>query len=450
MGKFREIDREIFRLSVPTIASNVTIPLLGICDTAISGHLGSENFLAAIAVGSVMLNVVFWIFGFLRGGTTGLTANALGAKNNDEISKVLYRALAIALLAGILLICLQKPIFSGLWRVAGGSDAIKADVSDYFTIRIWGSPALLAIIAMSGWFVGMQSTFYPMLIAIATNIINIAASYLLAFPLGYGFKGVAIGTCIANWLGVLIAVGCMLWFLKGKFLKCSFSNFIKGDWWKYFSVNANLFLRSLFIICVTMGITAAGARISTLTLAINVIVMQFFQFFSFFIDGFAYSGEAMIGLRSGERNLEMMSRCAKRLLQWTFATGILFSVGYFFSLETVASLLTDSETVVEGVAGLTLWIALIPIVSCWAFIFDGFYIGVTDTYKMMISSLAGAVIFFVFIYFGNAAFSFQLDMEKNQVIWSAFLCYLGVRGLYLFLMWPKTVASKFSLPTPAS
>ena len=431
------LNREIVRLSVPTIFSNITIPLLGICDTAISGHLGSELFLAAIAVGSVMLNVVFWIFGFLRGGTTGLTANALGEENRNEISKVFYRSLLIAAVAGAILIACQRPIFAGLWIVAGSGDEIKELVNDYFTIRIWGSPALLAIIAISGWFVGMQNTFYPMLIAVATNIINIVTSYCLVFMAGYGFNGVAIGTLISNWTGLIIAIGCMIWFLKGDFLRCTLANLLHGNWKRYFMVNINLFLRSFFIICVTMGVTAAGARISTLTLAVNVVVMQFFQFFSFFMDGFAYSGEAMIGLRAGERNFEMLDKCVRRLLQWTLGTGLIFSLIYFTGLGEMASLLTDNGDVVEGVVQLTVWVGLIPIVSCWAFIFDGFYIGITKTFHMMLSTLIGGIVFFCVIIFNFAAVNL-LGMDKNMVIWTAFLSYLLIRGIYLWGCWPLT------------
>lgn len=437
-----KLNRDILRLTVPTIVSNVTIPLLGICDTAISGHLGSELFLSAIAVGTVMLNVVFWIFGFLRGGTTGLTANALGAGDKEEISKVFYRAITIALVAGVLLIIFQDLIFRGLWFVAGGSDEIKRYVKDYFTIRVWGSPALLATIAISGWFVGMQTTFYPMLIAIVTNLINIVMSYILTFKLGFGFKGVAIGTFISNWMGLLISFGCILWFLKGKLLKCSLQNLLKGNWMRYFSVNGNLFLRSLFIICVTMGVTAAGARIGNLTLAVNIIVMQFFQFFSFFIDGFAYSGEALVGLRTGERNWEMLSKSVSRLLQWTFMMSILFSVAYFLGLETIVSLLTDSDKVIEGVVDLTLFVTLIPIVSCWSFIYDGFYVGITDTFKMMISTMLGGIAFFVILWMDNKDL-FSMP-EANMVIWTAFLSYLLIRGLYLALNWKSTVGKMCS------
>ena len=442
-----KLNREILRLSIPTIVSNITIPLLGICDTAISGHLGSELFLSAIAVGSVMLNVVFWIFGFLRGGTTGLTANALGAGAEIEISKVLYRAIIIALTAGIVLILLREPIFSGLWIVSGSGDEIEELVKEYFYIRIAGSPALLCVIAISGWFVGMQTTFYPMLIAIATNVINIVASYALVFIFGYGFKGVALGTLISNWIGLLLAIVCMIWFLRGKWISCSIKNIIHGEWWRYFSVNGNLFLRSFFIICVTMGVTAAGGRIGYLTLAVNIIVMQFFQFFSFFIDGFAYSGEALVGLRTGEGNFTMLRKCVNRLLIWTIGSGILFSLTYLVGIGNISSWLTESESVIAGVMELTPWVALIPVVSCWSFIYDGFYVGITDTFKMMLSTLIGGLIFFGILSLNYFELDSLNSINANQIIWTAFLSYLFARGLFLILMWPRSLRNLSSSAT---
>ena len=440
-----KLNREILRLSLPTIVSNITIPLLGICDTAISGHLGSELFLSAIAVGSVMLNVVFWIFGFLRGGTTGLTANALGAGKQEEIAKVFYRSLIIACVAGILIIFLQIPIFNGLWFVTGGDGEIKDLVRDYFILRSWGSPALLATIAISGWFVGMQTTFFPMVIAITTNVINIVLSYILAFPGGYGFLGVAMGTLFSNWLGFLVSIGCMFFFLKGNILRCSFSTLIKGNWWRFFSVNGNLFLRSLFIICVTMGVTAAGARVGTLALAVNIIVMQFFQFFSFFVDGFAYSGEALVGLRYGENNFLMLRNCVNRLLIWTLVTAIIFSIGYGIGLEGISSLLTDNESVVEGVVSLGLWVILIPLVSCWSFIFDGFYVGITDTFKMMVSTFIGGVFFFSVITLYHFETNPDFPLQGNEIIWIAFISYLTVRGLYLAIMWRPSLEKRMKI-----
>ncbi|MCH5228631.1 MAG: MATE family efflux transporter [Muribaculaceae bacterium] len=430
------INKEIIRLSVPTIASNITIPLLGICDTAISGHLGSEAFLSAIAVGSVMQNVVFWIFGFLRGGTTGLTANALGEKNENEIAKVFYRGMIIALLAGLLIILLQRVVFNGLWWITGTSEEIKDYVWQYFSWRVWGAPALLSVIMISGWFVGMQNTFYPMLIAISMNIINIVASFVLVFPLDMGFPGVAFGTMLSNWFGLALSLACVLWFRKGKMLKCRLKEVIKGEWWRYFSVNGNLFLRSLCIIAVTLGVTAAGGRLSLHILAVNAVMMQFFLFFSFFMDGFAFSAEAMIGLRAGERNFELLGKSASKLLQWSLGTAVIFSIIYFFASENITGLLSESQEVVESISSLWPWLTLLPIISCWSFIFDGFYIGITDTYKMMLSTLLGGILFFGVINLINIEW---LPIDGNQIIWTAFLGYLFVRGAFLALMWPRSL-----------
>ena len=429
------INREIIRLSIPTIVSNITVPLLGICDTAISGHLGSELFLSAIAVGSVMLNVVFWIFGFLRGGTTGLTANALGGKNDKEISRVFYRSLSIGMGAGVILILLQGPIYDFLLMVVGADSEIQPYLQEYFSLRIWGSPALLATIAISGWFVGMQNTFFPMVIAIMMNVFNIGLSCWLVYGADYGFAGVAAGTMLSNWTGLLVALGCILWFMKGKLPGCDVRNFLKGEWWKYFSVNGNLFLRSFFIICVTLGVTSAGARIGNLTLAVNAIVMQFFLFFSFFMDGFAFSGEAMVGLRWGEKNFPMLGKCVRRLLEWTLATGLIFSFIYLCGSGTFTSLLTDRGNVIEQVESLTLWIVLIPIVSCWAFIFDGFYIGITATRRMMISAALGAILFFLIL----SPLYLAEGWGENRLIWTAFLVYLAARGIYLGISFPRVV-----------
>lgn len=452
MPRNGSICKEIFRLSVPTIVSNITVPLLGICDTAISGHLGSELFLSSIAVGTVMLNVVFWIFGFLRGGTTGLTANALGANSWPEIARVLFRSLLIAFVAGALLIGLQVPIFRFLWIVAGSGNDIIGYVEYYFDIRVWGSPALLATMAVSGWFVGMQNTVYPMVIAIVMNIINIGASCFLVYGNDLGFSGVALGTLISNWLGLAVSVLCMFLFLKEKSIRFrQLVKFLKPQtinhkpqtnpqsWSRYFAVNGNLFLRSLFIIFVTMGVTAVGGRISYLTLAVNAIVMQFFQFFSFFMDGFAFSGEAMVGLRAGEKNFSQLRKVVNTLLIFTLITGLVFSGIYLFASQPIASLLTDSVPVLENIGWLTLWIALIPIVSCWAFIYDGFYIGITDTYRMMYSSLIGAIVFFTIISLNFIYPDSLSDLTKNQIIWTAFLGYLLARGLYLLLLWPRAL-----------
>ena len=421
---------------MPGIVSNITVPLLGLCDTAISGHLGSDLYLAAIAVGSVMLNVVFWLFGFLRMGTTGLTATAFGAGDDSGVRKVFTRAMLLAGGAGVALILARELVMYALMKLIGAEPDVAGYVGRYFMIRIWGSPALLGVLAVSGWFVGMQSTAYPMVIAISVNIVNIAASFALVFWFGLGFEGVAWGTLVSNWVGLAIAMGCALRFSKGKRLWCGVREAVSGGGMgRFFSVNSNLFFRSACIICVTLGVTAAGARLGAATLAINVVVMQFFQFFSFFMDGFAFSGEALVGRWWGAGDSVMVGKYVRALLWWTVGVALLFTVCYGLGSDGITSLLTDSESVRQGVKGMRAWIWSLPVVSAWAFIYDGFYVGVTDTRKMMMSTIVATIVFYIVAFVKLAEGRVVIEVDSNAAVWTAFLSYLFIRGAFLAIAW---------------
>ncbi len=421
---------------MPAIVSNITVPLLGLCDTAISGHLGSDLYLAAIAVGSVMLNVVFWLFGFLRMGTTGLTATAFGAGDDSGVRKVFTRAMLLAGGAGVALILARELVMYALMKLIGAEPDVAGYVGRYFMIRIWGSPALLGVLAVSGWFVGMQSTAYPMVIAISVNIVNIAASFALVFWFGLGFEGVAWGTLVSNWVGLAIAMGCALRFSKGKRLWCGVREAVSGGGMgRFFSVNSNLFFRSACIICVTLGVTAAGARLGAATLAINVVVMQFFQFFSFFMDGFAFSGEALVGRWWGAGDSVMVGKYVRALLWWTVGVALLFTVCYGLGSDGITSLLTDSESVRQGVKGMRAWIWSLPVVSAWAFIYDGFYVGVTDTRKMMMSTIVATIVFYIVAFVKLAEGRVVIEVDSNAAVWTAFLSYLFIRGAFLAIAW---------------
>ncbi|MDE6298910.1 MAG: MATE family efflux transporter, partial [Muribaculaceae bacterium] len=305
---------------------------------------------------------------------------------------------------------------------------------------IWGAPALLAVMAISGWFVGVQSTFYPMLIAIVVNVINIVGSYLMVFKAGMGFPGVAWGTLLSNWLGLIIAMFCVIVVRRGKKIWCRLSELTGGGGiGRFFSVNSNLFVRSACIICVTMGVTSAGARLGALTLAVNVIVMQFFQFFSFFMDGFAFSAEAMVGRWAGACDSSMVRRVVKALLIWTGCMAVSFSLIYWGGGKTVVDLLTDSDNVRAGVNALMIWIVLIPVVSAWAFIYDGFYVGITDTRRMMIATIAATVVFYILAFVKIADGRLYLGVGNNSWVWLAFLSYLMMRGLVLAVLWGSSL-----------
>ena len=435
----RDINKEILRLSVPAIVSNVTVPLLSLCDTAISGHLGSELYLAAIAVGSVMLNVVFWLFGFLRAGTTGLTATAFGKGDDLSIRKVFSRSLGIAFTAGVCIILLQLPIMELLLRVIQAEEEVMDYVRRYFRICIFGAPALLGVMSISGWFVGMQTTAYPMAISISVNVINIAFSFLFVFGLGLGFEGVAWGTLCANWIGLAIAYACAVRFRRGKPLWCGVRDIVRGGVGKFFSVNVHLFFRSACIICVSLGVTSAGARLGALTLAVNVIIMQLFQFFSFFMDGFAFSAEALVGRYFGSHDMTTLRSTVKALLGWTLLMSLLFSAVYAGGCGLISGLLTDSGRVLEGVVDLRVWIGLIPLLSSWAFIYDGFYVGITSTKKMMYATFFSTIVFYIIAFVDYGVDGFCIGVRGNGYHWSAFLSYLMLRGAILAAEWKRTV-----------
>lgn len=440
----KQIDNDILKLSLPAIVSNITVPLLGLCDTAISGHLGSEIYLAAIAVGSVMLNVVFWLFGFLRAGTTGLTATAYGADDETGLRQVFSRALGLALTGGLLIIVIQIPLMKLLLLVIHADPEVSDYVARYFLISVWGAPAILGVMAISGWFVGMQSTVYPMAIAIMVNIINIGLSFLFVFGLHVGFEGVAWGTLCANWIGLIIAYICALRFRKGKKLWCVPRDIIRGGGLgKFFSVNSNLFIRSACIISVSLGVASAGARLGALTLAVNVIVMQLFQFFSFFMDGFAFSAEALVGKYFGGNKNEELRLTVSALLKWTLGMAVVFTLLYSIYCVPISKVLTDQEDVWVGIEGLRMWIGLIPMVSAWAFIYDGFYVGVTSTRKMMLATMISTIVFYIIAFLHYDGDCISLGVVDNKALWTAFLCYLLLRGVILAAQWKGTLRHRF-------
>lgn len=430
------LNREILRLSVPAIVSNITVPLLGLCDTAISGHLGSEVFLAAIGVGSMMLNVIVGLLVFLRMGTTGLTATAFGAGDDEMVSKVFTRAFFLGFGLGFALVIFRLPVMDLMLAIIGPDAEVRRYAESYFTVRVWGMPAMFAVMSVSGWFVGMQSTVAPMAVAIIMNVINILVSYLLVFHTETGFAGVAWGTAISNWIGLVIALVWAFRFRKGKGLFSSMREVLKGGGiGKFFSVNSNLFLRSACVMCVSLGVTSAGARMGALTLAVNVVMMQFFTFFSYFMDGFAFSGEALTGRWSGAGEKLLLRESVKALLRWTLGVALLFTILYIVGLGPVTSLLTDNESVRAGVDKMRIWIWLLPIVSAWAFIYDGFFVGITDTGKMMIATLIASVVFFIIAFVRTDSGHFIFRPLGNNALWGAFLCYLFLRGGILAVIW---------------
>ncbi len=436
------LNKDILRLAVPAVVSNITVPLLGLVDTAVSGHLGDTAAIGAIAVGAMMLNVAYWLFGFLRTGTTGLTAVSYGAGDIGRCRLILWRALTLAITVGVILMLLNGVLSHILIAVTGASEDVASLAVNYYSVCICGAPALLATMSVSGWMVGMQSTTRPMIVAVTTNIINILLTIMLVFVAGLGFIGVAFGTLAAQWLGLILA----LWLAGGlgaEFTplwsktdaRSTWLSIIRGnDLRQFFRVNSDLMIRSACIMAVSVAVTSIGARLGTVILAANAVIMQFFIFFSYFMDGFAFAGEALTGKFKGASETPMLRRSVTYLLGWSAVMAISFFLIYYFFYFGIAGMITTDTAVLECIRELRIIVWLLPPLSVAAFICDGFYIGMTDTRRLLAATLGAAGVFFAVAFIPSG-----FGLPGEYTLWYAFLSYLTARGILLGAMLPGRI-----------
>ena len=318
------MNNRILKLAIPSIISNITVPLLGLIDLAIVGHLGATSYIGAIAVGGMLFSIVYWLFGFLRMGTSGMTAQAFGARNFLRVSEQLYRACSIAALVAFLLILCQRPIERLAFSLLTTSPEVAQYASLYFRICIWGAPAVLGLYVFSGWFIGMQNSRIPMYIAIIQNLINIGVSFFLVFVLQLKVEGVAWGTLIAQYAGLLMALALWGNYYFRIMRPVSVRSLLdRTGMLNFFRVNTDIFFRTLCLVCVTTFFTAVGAKQGDTMLAVNTLLLQLFTLFSYIMDGFAYAGEALTGRFVGSNNRHPLSHLVQLFFRWGFGLALL-------------------------------------------------------------------------------------------------------------------------------
>ena len=416
-------DRQILQIALPSIVSNITVPLLGMIDVAIVGHMGSPVYIGAVAVGSMIFNLVYWLFGFLRMGSSGLTAQALGRRDFAEITRLLVRSVSIAFGIALLMIVFQEPLkWLMFWLISPTTD-VAPFASTYFNIVIWGAPASLALFSLMGWYIGMQNTRIPMLISIMQNVVNILASLTLVYGLGMKIEGVALGTVIAQYAGLLMALGLLVHrygrlrrylVLKGTFVRQAMGRF--------FNVNRDIFLRTLCLVAVNLFFTSAGARQGAVILSVNTVLIQLYLFFSYFMDGFAYAGEALGGKTYGAHNTTAFREILRRLWMWMLVVTTAYTLLYVVGGQGIIALLTDDPQVLDASREYLWWAWLIPAAGCVAFIWDGIFIGITATRGMLVSSFCSAIVFF-------ATYLSTVGAIGNHGLWLAQVVYLAMRGI---------------------
>ena len=418
------MNKSILKIALPSILTNVTVPLLGLVDTAIVGHLGSAAYIGAIALGTTLMSMAYWGFGFLRMSTGGLTAQAVGEGSRERCFAILTRSLTWALLIAAILLLLQVPLLNAVLYFAEGTKEVQALAATYFRILIWGAPAVLCLSSINGWFIGMQNATFPLLIAVVQNLMNILLSCIFVFGLGWSIKGVALGTLIAQYIGLLLALSLILRFRplpKTKDLRTALGKSSLLDT-TFLRMNRDIFLRTLCLLAVTSYFTFVGTRQGDLILASNALLMQFFLLFSYFMDGFAYAGEALCGKAFGANNRDAFRNITRRLFVWGGSMALMTAMVYYCLGTPILELLTDTPEVVRCATEYLPFVALIPLVSFPAFLFDGIFIGMSFTSGMLRALIVATVIFF-------ALHLFTSQLWGNTALWVAFLAYLGTRGI---------------------
>lgn len=417
------MNKSILKIALPSILTNITVPLLGLVDTAIVGHLGSAAYIGAIALGTTLMSMAYWGFGFLRMSTGGLTAQAVGEENRERCFAILIRSLAWAMLIAVALILLQTPLLRTVLHFAEGSEEVRQLASSYFHILIWGAPAVLCLSGMNGWFIGMQNATFPLLIAVAQNVVNILLSCIFVFVLGWKIEGVALGTLIAQYTGLALAFCLILRFRplpNLQHLRMALGRRSLLDT-TFLRMNRDIFLRTICLLAVTSYFTFVGARQGDVILASNALLMQFFLLFSYFMDGFAYAGEALCGKAFGGGKSDEFRRITHRLFLWGGMLAVMSATLYYIWGSDMLSLLTDTPEVVRCATQYLPLVALIPLVSFPAFLFDGIFIGMSFTSGMLRALAVATLIFFTLHLLVS-------PLMGNTALWIAFLFYLGARG----------------------
>jgi MATE family multidrug resistance protein len=443
------MNKRILGLALPNIVTNITVPLLGMVDMAIVGHLSGDH-IGAIAIGTQIFNLIYWNFGFLRMGTSGFTAQAFGAERWDETVKILIRACAIALGIALTLIILQWPISLAVPLIFEGSDHVLGLALTYFFVRIWAAPATLGMYAIKGWFIGMQDSKTPMWIAIFLNCVNIVASLVFVMVLHWDIAGVALGTVIANYSGLTLGIIFLRKKLRalGKepFHGTALQTIKEALKWKdmrrFFKVNGDIFLRTLCLSGVFTFITAASSHISDQILAVDALLLQFFTLFSYIMDGFAYAGESLVGRHIGAKQKRHLKLAVRLLIMWGMALTVVFTGLYAAFGNQFLHIFTDQQEVIAAAGDYMTWVLVIPVCGFAAFLFDGIFIGATATRTMRNAMFVATAAFFAVYYGLKYHYGTGDEHTWNNILWTAFMVYLTLRGLLQALRVRKDIYSQ--------
>jgi len=432
-------DRDVWRIAAPMILSNVSVPLLGMVDTGVTGHLESPAYLGAVAIGATVFGFLYMGMNFLRMGTTGITAQRFGANDNDGLRVSLGQALIVSLLIAVTLLALQLPIGRLAMSLIGAEPDVEAFALQYFSIRIWSAPGTLANYVLIGWFLGLQNARAPLLIFLTINITNIVLDLWFVLSLGMKVDGVALASVIAEYTGLAVALVFAAKALRARSGHWPFARlFNVRAYAAFFAVNAHLFIRTMALMFTFAFITAQGARLGGLVLAANAILINVQHLTAFALDGFAHAAEALVGKAVGEKRRDALERSVQLALKWS----LIFAVGFCLLYIILGPLLIRVLTNLPDVRSTTMrylpWLIVSPLVSVWAFLYDGVYVGATRSREMRDIMLISAFAVFMPAWY-------LLQDFGNHGLWLAFTLFMASRGIGMHVWYHRKVLPSLAL-----
>ena len=426
-------DRDVWRIAAPMILSNVSVPLLGMVDTGVVGHLESAVYLGAVAIGGTIFSFLYTGMNFLRMGTTGIAAQRFGADDFNGLRVSLGQALVVAQLIAMAVILLQWPISQLAMKLLGADAALREYALEYFFIRIWSAPGTLANFVMIGWFLGLQNARIPLIVFLTINLTNIALDLLFVIALGMKVDGVALASVLAEYTGLAVALYFAARELRRHSGHWPIEKFVDyRQYAAFFAINANLFVRTMALIFTIAFVTAQGTRMGGLILAANSILMQLQNLTAFGLDGLAHAAEALVGKAVGQRRRDVLERSVKLCLKWSLIFAAGFSAAYFLVGPLIINVLTDLPAVRETTLRYLPWMIASPLVSVWSFLYDGVYVGATRAREMRNIMVLSAFAVFIPAWY-------LLQPLGNDGLWLSFLLFLASRGIGMHVGYRRSV-----------
>ncbi|MCH9694247.1 MAG: MATE family efflux transporter [Gammaproteobacteria bacterium] len=423
----------MWRIAAPMILSNISVPLLGMVDTGVTGHLDSSAYLGAVALGATIFSFIYMGMNFLRMGTTGIAAQSFGANDNDGLRASLGQALVVGVSIALLLIAVQVPLNEIALRLLGGDAETQGYAAQYFFIRIWSAPGTLANYALIGWFIGLQNARVPLFMFLTINIINIILDLVFVIVLGMTIDGVALASVIAEYAGLVVGVSFAVKTLRERAGHWPLHRLTNLAAYKaFFHVNANLFIRTMALMFTFAFVTAQGARLGASVLAANAVLMNFQLLMSMGLDGIAHAAEALVGKAIGEKRRDILVHSVRLTLKWSLIFALGFTVMFMLGGKMIVNILTDLTDVRETAMRYLPWIVASPLVSVWSFLYDGVYVGATRAREMRNIMLFSTTFAFLPAWYLTQSYG-------NHGLWFAFLIFLASRGIGMHFGYRRTV-----------